>query len=67
MSREHVWPKSWYGYLGRINLISTSRDNVAPGSSGKGTQLFSDLFELFPTDGFVNNKRGNYPMVSLED
>jgi endonuclease I len=24
--------------------------------------MYSDLFHLYPTDGYVNNKRGNYPL-----
>ncbi|MBL4716451.1 MAG: endonuclease, partial [Bacteroidia bacterium] len=31
--------------------------------------MYSDLFALYPTDGYVNNKRGNYPFgeVSSSD
>ncbi len=28
---------------------------------GEVYPMYSDLFQLYPTDGFVNNKRGNYP------
>lgn len=27
----------------------------------KGTIPYSDLFHVYPTDGYVNNRRGNYP------
>jgi len=28
---------------------------------GGGSPMSSDIFHLYPTDGWVNNKRGNYP------
>lgn len=28
---------------------------------------YSDLFHLYPTDGFVNNKRGNFPYGDVSD
>jgi len=33
--------------------------------AGKGAQ--TDLFELFPSDGYVNNLRGNYPLGTVEN
>lgn len=27
--------------------------------------MYSDLFHLYPTDGYVNNKRGNYPFGNV--
>ena len=44
-NREHSFPKSWFGIKG---------SNIP---KGPGT----DLFHLYPTDGFVNGKRSNYP------
>merc|ERR1711924_234861 len=46
-NREHSWPKSWWG---RNNAQKT------------GKEQHSDLHHLFPTDGFVNNVRGNHPL-----
>lgn len=44
-NREHSFPKSW------LNIS----DNTPP--PGPGT----NLFHLYPTDGFVNSKRGDLP------
>lgn len=27
----------------------------------EGTPMYTDLFHMYPTDGYVNNRRGNYP------
>lgn len=44
-NREHSFPKSWFG-------ISGSNIPKGPGT---------DLFHLYPTDGYVNGMRSNYP------
>ena len=44
-NREHSFPKSWFG-------ISGSKIPKGPGT---------DLFHLYPTDGYVNGMRSNYP------
>ena len=44
-NREHSFPASWFG--------SSSKKQVMP--------MHTDLFHLYPTDGYVNAKRSNYP------
>ena len=44
-NREHSFPASWFG--------SSSKNKVMP--------MHTDLNHLYPTDGWVNNKRGNLP------
>lgn len=40
-----------------------NREHLLPRSwSGGSTLLESDLFHLYPADGFVNNRRGNLPL-----
>ena len=34
-------------------------------SSGQGAQ--TDLFELYPADGYVNSRRGNYPLGTVDN
>ena len=39
-----------------------NREHSMPASwFNDGTPMYSDLFILYPTDGYVNNKRSNYP------
>lgn len=40
-----------------------NREHSFPNSwfGGEVYPMYSDLFHLYPTDGWVNNKRGNYP------
>ena len=40
-----------------------NREHSFPKSwfGGEVTPMYTDLFHLYPTDGFVNNKRDNYP------
>ena len=44
-NREHSFPKSWFG--------SSGTKKIYP--------MYSDLFHLYPTDGYVNGRRSNYP------
>ena len=44
-NREHSFPASWFG--------SKSKNKIMP--------MHCDLNHLYPTDGWVNNKRSNYP------
>lgn len=44
-NREHSFPASWFG--------SKSKNKIMP--------MHCDLNHLYPTDGWVNNKRANYP------
>jgi hypothetical protein len=37
------------------------------GGMGHGSGAGTDLFELFPADGYVNNLRGNYPLGPVPD
>ncbi|MCE5205541.1 MAG: endonuclease [Porphyromonadaceae bacterium] len=40
-----------------------NREHILPKSWFKGSEsLESDLFHLYPTDGYVNNRRGNLPL-----
>jgi len=45
-NREHSFPKSWFG-------ISSGQEDSAP--------MGTDLFHLYPSDGYVNGRRGNDP------
>lgn len=39
-----------------------NREHTTPQSWFNGASpMYSDLFNVYPTDGYVNNKRGNYP------
>jgi endonuclease I len=39
-----------------------NREHAFPKSwFNEGTPMISDLFHIYPTDGYVNNRRGNYP------
>ena len=39
-----------------------NREHSMPGSwFNNATPMYTDLFHLVPTDGYVNNRRGNYP------
>ena len=39
-----------------------NREHSMPKSwFNEGTPMYSDLFHLYPTDGYVNNQRSNYP------
>ena len=39
-----------------------NREHSMPASwFGDGTPMYSDLFHVVPTDGYVNNRRSNYP------
>ncbi len=41
-----------------------NREHSFPKSwfGGEVPPMYTDLFQLYPTDGFVNNQRGNYPL-----
>lgn len=40
-----------------------NREHAIPQSWFKGASpMYSDLFHLYPTDGYVNNRRGNLPL-----
>lgn len=45
-NREHSFPKSWMG-------IASGQEDSEP--------MGTDLFHMYPTDGYVNEKRSNYP------
>lgn len=45
-NREHSFPKSWFG-------VSSGNENTVP--------MGTDLFHLYPSDGYVNGRRSNYP------
>ncbi len=44
-NREHTTPQSWFD----------GTENV------EKCPMYSDLFNVYPTDGFINNMRSNYP------
>ncbi len=44
-NREHSFPKSWFN-------VKSGDENTVP--------MGTDLFHLYPSDGFVNGKRSNY-------
>eukprot|EP00161_Ancyromonas_sigmoides_P024232 TRINITY_DN77_c0_g1_i2.p1 TRINITY_DN77_c0_g1~~TRINITY_DN77_c0_g1_i2.p1 ORF type:complete len:311 (-),score=141.57 TRINITY_DN77_c0_g1_i2:82-912(-) len=48
-----------------------NREHIFPkswfGGMGHGSGAGTDLFELFPADGYVNNLRGNYPLGPVPD
>ena len=40
-----------------------NREHSVPASwFGDQTPMYTDLFHLYPTDGYVNNRRNNYPL-----
>ncbi len=45
-NREHSFPKSWF-------KVASGQEDSEP--------MGTDLFHLYPTDGYVNEKRGNLP------
>jgi endonuclease I len=40
-TREHSWPKSWFG--------------------GEVEPMYTDIFHIYPVDGYVNGMRNDYP------
>ena len=42
-----------------------NREHSFPNSwfGGKAMPMYTDLHHMYPTDGYVNNKRGNFPFV----
>ncbi len=45
-----------------------NREHSFPSSWFDGnTPMNSDLFQLYPTDGYVNNRRNNYPFGTVEN
>jgi endonuclease I len=43
-----------------------NREHSTPSSwFNDATPMYSDLFNVYPTDGYVNNKRANYPMADV--
>jgi endonuclease I len=43
-----------------------NREHTIPSSwFNDGTPMYSDLFNVVPTDGYVNNKRGNFPHAKV--
>lgn len=45
-NREHSFPKSWF-------KVASGDEDTEP--------MGTDLFHMYPTDGYVNEKRSNYP------
>jgi endonuclease I len=57
------------GKTGTTSNCMYNREHSVPQSwfNGKsGTIPYSDLFHVYPTDGFVNNKRSNYPFGKVK-
>lgn len=46
-----------------------NREHSFPKSwfGGEVSPMYTDLFHLYPTDGWVNNKRGNYPFGEVDN
>lgn len=43
-----------------------NREHSTPASwFNDATPMYSDLFNVYPTDGYVNNRRSNYPMAKV--
>jgi len=43
-----------------------NREHSTPSSwFNNATPMYSDLFNVYPTDGYVNNSRGNYPFADV--
>lgn len=51
MQREHVVPKSWWKENGDVEY----------------TPAYSDMWNLFPSDGKANNAKSNYPLGETAD
>lgn len=44
-----------------------NREHSVPKSwFNEETPMYTDLFHLYPTDGYVNNRRGNYPLGEVD-
>lgn len=53
-------PEQGHNYSGEGD--SYNREHSFPKSwFSQGTPMYTDLFHLYPTDGYVNNRRSNYP------
>lgn len=52
-NREHTIPHSWWG--------GTSYQNEETDT------MYSDLYHLYPVDGLVNSRRGNYPLGDCDN
>ncbi len=59
------WGKNWHNYINRqySNVgDGLNREHSFPKSwFSKGSPMNSDAFHIYPTDGYVNNQRSNYP------
>ena len=43
-----------------------NREHSTPASwFNDATPMYSDLFNVYPTDGYVNNRRSNYPLANV--
>lgn len=51
MQREHAVPKSWWKDAGDVEY----------------TPAYSDLWNLYPSDGEANGKKSNYPLGEVRD
>ena len=57
------------GKSGTTSHCMYNREHSVPQSwfdGSEGTEPYSDLFHVYPTDGFVNNKRSNFPFGKVK-
>lgn len=57
------------GKSGTTSHCMYNREHSVPQSwfdGSEGTVPYSDLFHVYPTDGFVNNKRSNFPFGKVK-
>ena len=52
-NREHSVPQSWWG---------GTTENTESADT-----MYSDLYHIYPVDGWVNNERGNYPFGDCDN
>lgn len=59
------WGHNWENYINKQYKAvgdALNREHSFPQSwFGKASPMVSDAFHIYPTDGYVNNQRGNYP------
>lgn len=51
--REHSMPKSWFNPVERNSSNQLTYNDIKP--------MYSDIVHVIPAEGYVNNKRSNYP------
>ncbi|MGM9822276.1 MAG: endonuclease, partial [Muribaculaceae bacterium] len=71
MYSDKDWGKNWESYINKQYKAvgdALNREHSVPQSwFGSASPMKSDAFHVYPTDGYVNNQRGNYPFGECEN